>query len=308
MRVVVVGAGGLGSYVGAVLHRAGHDVVLVARGEHAEAIRREGLKVSTADGDFVVRPTCRSSALEVDGIDLALVGVKAFSLDEVAPQVAHLAGAGSVVVPLLNGVTASDRLVALGVPGDRLVDGIAYMTAFRTEPGRVVRRAAHHRLVIGSSTGADASALDRIVEAFADTNVEVVLARDILVELWQKMAVVCSLSVICGLTGASMGPIRSHRFGADIQRYAIAEITAVARASGVALAPEAEVRVGAILDAFPDDFVPSVIHDLRAGRRTEMEQLGGVIVDLGRRAGVDTPLHAAATSAIQLQERGGGSA
>ncbi len=302
MRVAVVGAGGLGSYVGAVLARVGHDVTLVTRGAHLDAVREGGLRVETVSGDFEVRPACAVSALDLAGADLTLVGVKAYSLDEVADQVAHLARTGSVVVSLLNGVTASQRLARAGVPADRLVDGVAYMTAFRTEPGRIVRHAAHHRLVVGSSTGAGGEALGRIAEAFEGTGVEIERAADIAVELWSKMAVVCSLSVVCALAGTSMGPLRAHPFGAELQRRAIAEVTALARARGVELAGDAEQRIGSKLDAFPEDFVPSVIHDLRSGRRTEMDDLGGVVARLSRAAGLEAPLHEAATLAVQLAE------
>ncbi|HIE60656.1 MAG TPA: ketopantoate reductase family protein, partial [Microbacterium sp.] len=247
-------------------------------------------------------PKCAAAALDLRGADLTFVTVKAYSLGDVADQVAHLARAGSIVVPLLNGVTAADRLVERGVARDRIVEGIAYMTAFRTEPGRIERKADHHRLLVGSSTGGDPEAIGLIEEAFADTDVEVVVSDDIAAELWMKMAVVCALCVLCGLTGKSMGPIREHRLGADLQKRAIAEVTSVARAQGVELPREAELTVGAALDAFPPDFVPSVIHDLRSGRATEMEELGGAIVRMAHETGMDVPLHEAATAAVQLAE------
>ena len=101
MKAVVIGAGGLGSYVGALLARAGHHVTLVARGDHLSAIQRDGLHVESLDGDFDVRPEGAASALELPSADLTLVTVKAYSLDDVADQVAHLARTGSVIVPLL---------------------------------------------------------------------------------------------------------------------------------------------------------------------------------------------------------------
>ena len=128
------------------------------------------------------------------------------------------------------------------------------------------------------------------------------VSDDIAAELWMKMAVVCALCVLCGLTGKSMGPIREHRLGADLQKRAIAEVTSVARAQGVELPREAELTVGAALDAFPPDFVPSVIHDLHSGRATEMEELGGAIVRMAHETGMDVPLHEAATAAVQLAE------
>ncbi len=302
MRIVVVGAGGLGSYVGAVLYRAGHDVTLVARGAHAAVVRSDGLRIRTVDGDFEAHPDCADSALELAGADLTFVTVKSYSLDDVAPQVVHLAHGGSVVVPLLNGVTASARLVELGVASDRLVDGIAYITAFRTEPGRIERIGSHQRLIVGSSTGAGSASVAIVADAFASTGVEVTACEDVLVALWEKMAVVCALSVVCVITRKSMGPIRSHRFGPELQRRAIAEVTAVARARGVGLPDDAEARIGAVLDGFPADFFPSVVHDLQSGRRTEMEEIGGTIATWACESKIEAPLHEAATCTVQLSE------
>lgn len=314
--IVVVGAGGLGSYVGATLARAGHDVTLVARGDHLAAMRADGLHVETVEGDFHVRPTCVESAFEVEAADLAFVATKAFSLEEVAPQLLHLAERGATVVSLLNGVTAGERLVALGLDPERFLDAIAYMTAFRIAPGKVQRHAEHHRLVVGSSTGerprgseaapdgrmGAGAAIATVERAFAKTTVGVERSDDILVDLWRKMAVVCSLATVCAVTGKAMGPIRTHRYGADLQRRAIAEVIALGRARGAALHPGTEAEISAVLDAFPADFVPSVIHDLRSGRRTEMEELGGVIAGLSHELGLEAPLHEAATAAVQLQE------
>ena len=83
-KVVVIGAGGLGSYVGALLARAGHHVILVARGDHLAAIRRDGLHVESSEGNFDARPVGVTSALELSSADLTLLTVKAYSLDDVA--------------------------------------------------------------------------------------------------------------------------------------------------------------------------------------------------------------------------------
>jgi 2-dehydropantoate 2-reductase len=298
MRVVVVGAGGLGSYIGAVLTQAGHDVTLVARAEHRRIIEARGLEVRSHAGDFTTHPACVGSALEIDGADLSFVVTKTFSLDDVAPQLVHLAERGSAVVSLLNGVTARQRMVAAGVPPDRAADGVAYMTAFRVAPGVVARKADHQRVVLGAGPVAD-----MMEEAFGDTLVGIERAPDIRVELWEKMAVVCSLSVLCAIGERNMGSVRSHPMGADLQRQAIAEVLSVGRGAGVPLPEDAEARIDARLDRFPDDFFPSVIHDLNSGRPTEMADLGGTIACMGREVGVPTPLHDAGTLIVQLAER-----
>lgn len=297
MKIVVLGAGGLGSYVGAVLSQAGHDVALVTRGDHRTIIESDGLRVRSHAGDFVAHPRCVGSALEIESAHLAFLTTKTFSVDDVAPQLAHLAEAGAHVVSLLNGVTAVDRLVQLGVPADRLADGVAYMTSFRVEPGVVERKAAHQRIVLG-----EGSIAEIVRTAFGETLVDIEVTDNVKVELWQKMAVVCSLSVLCALGDRNMGSVRRHPFGAELQRMAIAEVMTVGRAQGVPLPNDAEDRIDGILDDFPDDFFPSVIHDLNHGRPTEMDDLGGAVSRLGREGGVPTPLHDAGTLVVQTAE------
>ncbi len=298
MKIVVVGAGGLGSYVGAVLAEAGHDVTLVVRGDHRAAIEARGLEVRSHAGDVHVEVRCVGSALEVDAVDLAFLVTKTFSLDDVADQLRHLVERGAHVVSLLNGVTAVDRLEASGISRDALADGVAYMTSFRVAPGIVERKAAHQRIVLDAGAGA----IDRVREAFRGTLVGIEDVDDIRVELWEKMSVVCALSVLCAIGERNMGSVRSHPFGRELQRRAIAEVLDVGRAKGVPIPPETNAKIDETLDRFPDDFFPSVIHDLNQGRRTEMGDLGEEISRLGRTYGVPTPLHDAGTLIVQLAE------
>ncbi|MAM02711.1 MAG: hypothetical protein CMH51_04070 [Myxococcales bacterium] len=298
MKVVVVGAGGLGSYIGAVLSQAGHDVTLVVRGAHRTAIEKNGLRVRSHAGDFDAKVRCVASAMEVDAADLALLVTKTFSLDEVADQLVHLSGSGAHVVSLLNGITALDRMELHGVSRNVMADGVAYMTSFRVEPGVVERKAAHQRIVLDASAGP----VSRVRQAFEATLVEIKTVPDIKVELWEKMSVVCSLAVLCAIGERNMGSVRSHPYGAELQHRVIAEVLDVGRANGVLISSDTEKKISETLDRFPDDFFPSVIHDLNQGRRTEMDDLGGEISRLGRASGIQTPLHDAGSVIVHLAE------
>lgn len=299
MKVVIVGAGGLGSYIGAVLDQAGHDVFLVARGDHRRAIEERGLVVHSHAGDFTARPTCVDVATDVDAVDVTFLATKTYSLDDVAPQLVGVASGGSAVVSLLNGVTAVPRLERHGVPPDLLADAVAYMTSFRIAPGEIERKASHQRLVV---PGGGSEAARRLEALFVDTLVGIESVDDIRVELWEKLAVVAPLSVLCALGERNMGSVRRHPFGATLQRAAIAEVLVVGRATGVPIPAESDDVIDDRLDAFPDDFFPSVIHDLNLGRPTEMDDLSGEIARLGRHHGVPTPLHSAGTVIVQLAE------
>ncbi|MGY8778888.1 MAG: ketopantoate reductase family protein [Longimicrobiales bacterium] len=303
MKVVVVGAGGLGSYIGAVLDQAGHEVTLVARGDHRTAIEANGLLVRSHAGDFTARPRCVASGVEIESADLTFVVTKTYSLDEVAPQLCHLADRGSAVVSLLNGVTTRERLIAQGVASEQVIDGVAYMTSFRVEPGVVERKASHQRIVVPApSSESQGTPSERVQDAFTDTLVGVETAEDIRVELWEKMSVVCVLSILCAMGEWNMGSVRAHPYGRSLQQQAIGEVLATGRAQGVPIPEGAEARIDERLDQFPDDFFPSVIHDLNGRRRTEMSDLGGCVVRLGREGGVRAPLHEAGTLIVQLAE------
>jgi len=298
----VVGAGGLGSLVAAELAQVGHEVILVARGEHRRALEASGLSVRSPTGDYRVHPRCVATADEAGPAEVAILAVKAYSLDSVVEQTAAVARGGAAILPLLNGVDTAERLHAGGVPLDRLVHGVAYLTAFRTAPGEIRRQGTHGRILTGpASDESDGDAVRRVLELFEASSIEAVVSDDIQVELWEKMAVVCSLSVLCCLADAPIGAIREHAFGADLQARAIAEVVAVGRARGASLPPGSEASVGATLDGFPEGFFPSVLHDLRAGGRTEMDALAGSLGRMGREVGVETPLLDAATLVVALR-------
>ena len=111
MRIAILGAGGVGAYFGGALARAGHQVSMLARGEHLDVLREKGLEVRTPEGSWTVQVHAADSAAEMGPADLAVVAVKTYSLEEIAPAARLLAEQGADVVPLLNGVESADRLV-----------------------------------------------------------------------------------------------------------------------------------------------------------------------------------------------------
>ena len=304
LRVVVVGAGGLGGYFGALLHRAGLEVCLVARGSHLEALRDGGLQVSELGGVSRFDVEAVSSVQEAGRADVALVTVKAHSLPDVLPGVLDLARGGAVIIPLLNGVEAASDLEAAGVPGERLGPGVAYVTAFLTAPGRVERQGAHGRIVLGLPADEAAAETARaFARALELGGIEVTFSEEIEVEVWCKMLVVCALTACCALTRSPIGPVRELPTGRAVMEAAVREGAAVARAGGTPISGAHEEAALGVLDGFPYDFHPSLIHDLRQGRPTEVDALNGALSRLGRELGVETPVHDAATCAIELAER-----
>ncbi len=305
-RVLVVGAGGLGGYLGSVIHRRDVKVHLVARGPHLAAIRAAGLTV--VDGETVERYAIPASATvpPVRPGDVVFVTVKSYALGTVVADLARLGNAGAWIVPLLNGVDTGTALTAAGVPPDRILLGVAYLTAFRTGPGEIERRGRHGRLFVGSrvsAAGAGARFVDAVWAALEAEGIDVVETDDIERESWRKMLVVSALTGACARLrrpiGAVLATTSGRRFVADL----VAEASRVGRGLGVRLTDEEDAHALRVLEAFPFDFRPSLIHDLTQGVPTEVEALNGALCRFGETVGVPTPVHWEAAEAIRAAQR-----
>jgi 2-dehydropantoate 2-reductase len=203
-----------------------------------------------------------------------------------------------VVVPLLNGVEAADRLIAAGVPGERVLGGLTGISAVRIGPGIVERRSPFQRVVVGERQGGLSERAERIAAAFREAGAEARASDDITVDLWRKFAFITTMSAACGLARTSIGPVREAPLGNLLIERALREVIAVARAHGVALPADAEADVLALVSGMPGAMKPSFLLDLEAGGPTELDDLSGAVSRLGRQAGVETPVHDVATAAL----------
>ncbi len=301
MNIAILGAGGVGGYFGGILARAGHRVAMLARGAHLEALRARGLEVRTPEGPFTVAVEAAGDPAELSGIELAVVAVKSYSLAEIAPAARWLAERGAVVLPLLNGVEAADRLIEQGVPGERVLGGLAEISAVRVGPGIVERRSPFHRVVLGEREGGVSERAERIAAAFREAGAEARASADITVDLWRKLAFISTMSAACGLARAPIGPVREAPLGNLLIERALREVTAVARARGVAVPADAEAGILGFVGSLPEGMKPSFLLDLEAGGPTEIDDLSGAVSRLGRLAGVETPVHDVATAALSVR-------
>jgi 2-dehydropantoate 2-reductase len=307
MNIAILGAGGVGGYFGGILARAGNSVTLLARGAHLEVLRERGLEVRTPEGTFVAAVAATGEPQEIGEVELAVVAVKSYSLLEIVPAARLLAGKGAMILPLLNGVEAADRLVEQGVPGERVLGGLAEISAARLGPGVVERRSAFQRVVVGERAGgmsAGAERAERIAAAFRDAGAEARASADITADLWRKLAFITTMAAACGLARSPIGPVRKAPLGPLLIERALREVVAVARARGVALAADVEGKILGFIDSLPDAMRPSFLLDLEAGGPTEIDDLSGAVSRLGRQAGVETPVHDVATAALSVARPG----
>ncbi|WP_208092767.1 ketopantoate reductase family protein [Blastococcus xanthinilyticus] len=276
LRIAVLGPGGVGGLLAALLARSGQAVTCLARPDTAAHLDRAGLSV-TSDrfGEFTT-PVRGADALD-EPVDVLLVTTKATSLDAALDRVpADVLGA-AVVVPLLNGV---EHMAALRerYPAARVVAGTIRVAASRPAPGAVRHEGA--LCAVELAPGAEP-----LADALAAAGADVAVRPDEVGLLWDKLAFLAPMALLTTQAGAPLGPVRDER-GEDLAAV-IEEVAAVARAEGAA-ADAAATREFAW--SLPDGMRSSMQRDAEAGNPTEVEAIGGAVLRAADRHGVDVPV------------------
>jgi 2-dehydropantoate 2-reductase len=298
MRIAILGAGGVGGYFGALLARAGHDVVLYARGENLAAVRANGITIRDTNGSFSVPIGATNTPGELAGAEFVIVAVKSYSLADVAPVAKELALAGAVIVPLLNGVEAAADLETAGVPREQLLGGQTNVSAFKAAPGVIQRALWKERIVVGELNGVLSDRAMALVEALRSADIEAIATTNIVVELWRKFNMLCAMAAVCGMARSDVGGIRDTELGHLLIERAVNEIAAVGRARGVPIPASQEADIMRGIDSLPTSMKPSFLLDLERGGPTELDVLSGAVSRFGREANVATPVHDTAAAVL----------
>ncbi len=291
MRIAIFGAGGVGGYLGARLVQAGHDVAFIARGKHLHAIRHTGLRISSPHGDALLQDLeATDDPGQVGPVEAVIVTLKTWQLAESVQSIRPLVDAQSLVLPLLNGVEASDLLAA--ELGDQiLLKGAIKILSYVEAPGHIRHLPPVPIIDFGERDSTQTGRVARLAVALASAGLKAQTPADIDVALWSKFLLVVSSGGVGAVTRAPFGVYRSIPDTREMTRQAMQEIYAVARARGVAL-PESSVDDAmTFFDSLPEEGTTSLQRDIAEGRRSELEAWNGAVVRMGRDAGVPTPVH-----------------
>lgn len=306
MKVVVLGAGGVGGYFGAKLAAAGNEVVFVARGAHREAMARDGLLVHTSEGELhIPEPHLLGDGSDVGPCDAALVCVKLWDLEAAAELLRPLCGPESAVLPLQNGVTASDTL-ATALGPDCVLGGVAQIAAQIEAPGVIRQTGKFARLIFGERDGSRSARIEALHAACQAAGIDAKISDSIEIDHWKKFVLLAPIAGAASRHRLPLGALMAEPARAAELRALVEEVVAVGRAKGVALADDLAEKTFAFHRDLPAEMKPSMLHDLEAGRRLELDWLNGEVVRLGEALGVETPAHRAVTEALEGVKLGQG--
>lgn len=291
MRIVVFGTGGVGGFFGGRLAHSGEDVTFIARGEHLRAIKANGLRVDSPDGDFVIYPAkATDDAGEVGATDLVILGVKAWQVPEAARAIKPLVRANTTVLPLQNGVDAVPQLVAELGP-ESVIGGLCRIVSFVVEPGHIRHAGFAPSIIIGELDNRRSERIVKIEEVFKHAGLDTTIAADIQVALWTKFLFIASFSGVGALANAPAGVTRTDQKWRGLMLSAMDEIYALAHARGVKLPPDSVDKVMAAVDGLPPDATSSMQRDIAAGKPSELESQNGAVVRMAQKSGIEVPTH-----------------
>lgn len=298
MRVLILGAGAIGGYYGARLIGKGHEVVFLVRPVRAASLAKHGLRVHGGTGEFSQSVQTITAPVAGSPFDLVILACKACDLDAAIAAIVPAVGAGTVVLPLLNGLRHLDDLdAAFGAV--RVLGGVCHISVTLEADGSIRQFGALDRLTFGSRDHA-VPVPDNIVGALCNLGPNVIHSASILAAMWEKFAFIAALAGITCLLRGSVGEIVATDDGADLATRLYLECAQTARSSAHPLSAQAVADAERLLTTQESPLKASMLRDVERGARTEAEHILG---DLRARAfmhGVDTPLLAAALAHLRV--------
>ena len=305
MKICVYGAGAVGGVMTAWLAPSGHEVSVIARGAHLDAIRRSGLRVRSDNEVTTHRVKAEADPAKLGPQDYVIVTVKAQSLGDVAQSINPLLGTQTSIVTAMNGVpwwffdrlpfrNGKERLESLdpegklsrAMPTERLVGCVIHMAASTPEPGLVSQNMGR-RLIVGEPGGRNTGRTERIAEALKAAGFEVIVTPAIEKEFWVKLLGNVSFNPVSALTVSTADRLIQSAEVKDYMIKIMREVLAIGRAVGVDadIDPEARIDMARALGKFKT----SMLQDLEAGKPLEIDGLLAGTLEIARKAGVPAP-------------------
>ncbi len=301
MKCAVLGAGGVGAYLGARLSRAGHPVALVARGAHAATMAVHGITVHTATDTWQVHPALVCDDVRmIGGCDVVIVAAKTYDLAALLTHVDTLIGPRTLFLTIQNGIEAYAR-VAERVGAERVLAGLIYCEASIEAPGVIRSGIEPARLTYGPLAPYPSTAVAHaLTHACTDAGIATTLVPDGRAAVWSKAIFVAAMSAVTTISGMSMGPMMADAEVVHMLTAALTEAKQVAEADGIRFADDPVAMAIATARAMPATARSSMSRDFVRGRPIEADALSGAVVAKGRALGVPTPVNHALYALLRL--------
>jgi 2-dehydropantoate 2-reductase len=290
MKIAIIGTGGVGGYFGARLAEAGNDLVFFARGAHAEAMHRHGLRLESIKGNaYLPEIKVVSDLSAIPAPDLVLVAVKSWQVSEVAPGIAGILGPDTLVLPLQNGVLSVEELAGI-LPTDQVLSGLCRIFSEVKAPGIIQHLGVEPTIIFSEQDDLQTERVRAVSRVFDAAGIRNIVPDDIEAERWKKFISIC-LSGLMAVTRTTYGEMRSIPEIRTLMFELMEEVWQVARAKGVKVERKYIDQAAGAFDTYRYEATASLTRDVWAGRPSEIEYQNGTVVRLAARYGLDVPVN-----------------
>lgn len=302
MNIVVIGAGGVGGYFGGKLSQAGFDVTFIARNQTLKAIKSNGLKVKSIYGDFVVHPKVTDNLAETKNVDLIILAVKSWQIENIAMQLKPIISKNTLVLPLQNGADNSDRLREILNP-ENVLAGLCKIVSKIESPGIINHFAYEPEIVYGEYNNNKTDRVIALKAAFDKVGFKNTLSEDIHLDIWKKFLFIATYSGIGALTRSVIGELRKEEYIRNLLYQTAHEIVTIANAKGIKLKNSDIDMILKVIDSLDPNTTASMQRDVMEGRPSELDNFNGFIVKEGKRLHISTPINAFTYYCLLPQEQ-----
>ena len=297
-KIAVMGAGAVGCYYGGMLARAGHDVTLIGRPNHVDAIQRDGLLLDTQTFKEHVRLQASTAPSAVAGATLVLFCVKSTDTESAAAAIRPHLLPGALVLSLQNGVDNAVRLQA-ALPAQEVAASVVYVATEMPGPGHVKHNGRGELVIAASPNSTEAAAL--LVAAGVPTDI----SANVEGALWAKLILNCAYNALSAITQQPYGQLVQGEGVQDVIRDLVNECLAVAQADGITVPGDVWQAVERIAQTMPQQ-LSSTAQDLARGKRSEIDHLNGYVLRRGEVLGIATPVNRVMHTLVKLLEESRG--
>lgn len=305
MRVLILGAGGIGGYFGGRAAATGVDVSFLVRPTRAALLQRAGLRIRSPLGDLHLNPailTSETLSAELNTpFDLVVLSCKAYDLGDAIATIAPAVSPGTAVLPLLNGL-AHFPVLDQAFGAGRVLGGLAHISVVLAADGAIDHLSPAQVLRFGERDGTLSERCRRIDDLLRPAGLDLHLSTRIRQDLWDKFVFLTTLASMTCLMRGSVGEISRAEEGGELFTELLGECLAVARAAGHEPAPETQAMLGRVFADGDSALTASMLRDLESGGRIESRAITGDMLSRARAAGVPAPLLRAAYAHLQTYE------
>ena len=289
MKILVLGAGGVGGYFGGRMVQAGADVTFLVRPKRAAAIARDGLRIASKFGDAHLQVKCVTEDKVKPDYGLAMFTAKAYDLASAVDSIASAVGDKGCVLPFLNGMSHLQALDARFGRG-RVLGGVAYIAATLTHEGEVRHLNDFHRIVFGPRLPAQKGICEELSAALKSVNFDWKMDEKVEQAMWDKWVLLATLAGITCLMRAPVGDIVATGSGEKLILALLGECAAVAGAEGFSTSEGALANYRGMLTQKGSAFTASMLRDMESGGPIEGNHILGAMLALARRHSLASPV------------------